>query len=301
MTSVQLGEATDESFPSNHFVFCLGSMSGQPWQDLMQAYRGYLKRRQIEQGATDRVSVITLDSSPRLAADRAPLPSAPVSVPFNGGGGKEFGGALQQALRQFQQTASTHKAVLIFMSDGQAGDACPVCRQLQSSVPGIRAHFIGFGGAASSFSVSQSMAASMGACAQFGHCADGLPIRELQSRFADIARGCQVTEKLTQAVGKRISDELSRPPPVQVARCNARCKIESSVDSYDDFQLPSVRMGVAACRRPFGDPGGEGGFGDEGGRCLLTKSPGRRKKIDRNPSSPRPRRALLISRRLAKF
>ena len=183
----------------------------------------------------------------------------------------------------------------------------------------------------------------MGSCAQFCHCADGGPIR---ARFVDIARGCQVTEKLTQAVGKRISDELYRPPPVQVARCNARCKIESSVDSYDDFQLPSVRtrvharahvyvracmfryvrrracacvlsvqacacacvyacgalfLGVAACRRPFGDPGGEGGFGDEGGRCLLTKSPGGRKKIDRNPASPRPRRALLISRRLAKF
>ena len=91
------------------------------------------------------------------------------------------------------------------MSDGQAGDASPVCRQLQSSVPGIQAHFIGFGGSASSFAVLQSMAASMGACAQFAHCADG---RSIQAKFADIARGCQVTEKLMQAVGKRISDEM---------------------------------------------------------------------------------------------
>jgi hypothetical protein len=215
MTSVQLGEASAESSPSsssgptsNHFVFCLdesASMSGQPWQDVMQAYRGHLERRRIDQGVTDIVSVITFDSSPRLAADRAPLPSAPASVPFNGGGGKEFSGALQQALRQFQQTASTYKSVLIFMSDGQAGDASPVCRQLQSSVPGIQAHFIGFGGSASSFAVLQSMAASMGACAQFAHCADG---RSIQAKFADITRGCQVTEKLMQAVGKRISDEM---------------------------------------------------------------------------------------------
>jgi hypothetical protein len=243
MTSVQLGEATDESFPSNHFVFCLdesASMSGQPWQDVMQAYRGHLARRRIDQGVTDIVSVITFDSSPRLAVDRAPLPSAPVIVPFNGGGGKEFSGALQQALRQFQQTASTHKSVLIFMSDGQAGDASPVCRQLQSSVPGIQAHFIGFGGgAASSFSVLQSMAASMSA--ESAPSSSAGPWRSTQAKYADIVRGCQVTEKLMQVVGKRISEEGLEGLHYSTLQLARFSKIESSVDSYDDFQLPSVR------------------------------------------------------------
>ncbi len=224
MTSVQLGEASSESSPSssagpssNHFVFCLdesGSMMGQRWQDVMQAYRGHLERRRIDQGVTDIVSVITFDHEPRLAVDRAPLPSAPATVPFNGGG-TIFSGALQQALRQFQQTASTYKSVLIFMSDGQAGTGqpeCPeprkcilACEKLKESIPGVLAHFIGFGGAETSFKLLDKMATSMGDCAQFAHCADG---QSIQAKFADIAKGCKVTERLMQAVGKRISDEM---------------------------------------------------------------------------------------------
>jgi Mg-chelatase subunit ChlD len=218
MTSVQLGEASAESSPStsagptsNHFVFCLdesGSMSlGQRWQDVMQAYRGHLARRRIDQGVTDKVSVITFASSPRLAVDQAELPSAPADVPYHGGG-TEFSPALQMALQQLQKTASAYKSVLIFMSDGEDqgsyGDPSRVCRQLHSSIPGVQAHFIGFGGD-SEFILLESMAKSMGACGHYAHCADG---RSIQAKFADIARGCQVTEKLMQAVGKRISDEM---------------------------------------------------------------------------------------------
>jgi hypothetical protein len=107
-----------------HFLFCLddsGSMSGQPWADLMVAYNSFLQKRKAT-GAKDLISVLLHDDTARLVVDQVPLVNAPTSLTPRLQG-NSFYVALIEAQRHLRSSRAGFVPMIIFMSDG--GDCDP--------------------------------------------------------------------------------------------------------------------------------------------------------------------------------
>ena len=68
------------------------------------------------------VSVVQFDGNARTTVRRQPLSSTPGNLSYHGGG-TAFYPAAVEACKLARETPASHFPVVIFMSDGQAGDA----------------------------------------------------------------------------------------------------------------------------------------------------------------------------------
>ncbi|KAE9268691.1 hypothetical protein PF008_g31061, partial [Phytophthora fragariae] len=109
-----------------HNIFVLdssGSMSGQPWQDLLCACSEFGISRLKDGGEDDLVSYVTFDHESVIFCEGERLPDAlQMTVPFSGGGT-----SFVEGLRAANEVLSRNdfdefKAVMIFFSDGQPQD-----------------------------------------------------------------------------------------------------------------------------------------------------------------------------------
>ena len=206
MKSLNLFTEQSEATLSNfHFVFCLdesGSMSGQPWESLMQAYRSFLSIREKSQGSGDFVSVSQFNESARITVSRTPLSNAPRSLTF-GSGGTCFAPALDNAKTLLSPSNPNVVPVLVFMTDGQNGDGDMSGRvqALISNVPKLKCFGIYFGDG------SPGQLATMFANGR-GHVQNATNGMDLIRCFESIARDCSAMQSLADGVAQQIGKEV---------------------------------------------------------------------------------------------
>jgi len=125
-------------------------MNGQPWYDLQQAFARFLHLRESSQYINDIVSVVQFDNSARIVHQGTRL-STSVGLARQHSGGTVFSGALDYAYSILNTRAWTQSPVLIFMSDGEAGDNCNDIiyriNRLKNSFR-LQVHTVGFGSGA---------------------------------------------------------------------------------------------------------------------------------------------------------
>mmetsp|Transcript_46309 Transcript_46309/g.107760 ORF Transcript_46309/g.107760 Transcript_46309/m.107760 type:complete len:1137 (-) Transcript_46309:94-3504(-) len=205
-----------------HFVFCMddsGSMRGTPWEELTKAYTAFLDDRLAQDGENnDLVSIIVFNTSARTQVRAEPLSSKP--MPKYGGGGTKFAPALQEALKVLEEV-SEGVGILIFMSDGCAGDlalSLPLARQMRETYDGLQTHFVGFGRG-----VNESELRSLAQeTAGLHHPArDG---GQLLSIFTDIAvsTNLNITDKKVFAL-MLSSQNFNGKPPTKASICVREC------------------------------------------------------------------------------
>ena len=122
-------------------------MSGQPWQDVCNAFRLFLQRRVREQATSDLVSVIQFDNNARIAMQGVSI-REDLELLRNRRGGTKFIPPLTVAQRIVSNSQTAHIPVLVFMSDGAGGDShgCVLnkMRELIQYCPSLSVHTIGF-------------------------------------------------------------------------------------------------------------------------------------------------------------
>ena len=144
------------SHPSGvyHFVLCLddsGSMTGNPWNDLVTAVNAFVAQRQSlpSSASSEMISIVIYNSVARIAAEYQPMSSFSRDwLKFNSGG-TDFSIALTTA----DQIVGRHldkniKPVLIFMSDGGSYNGEVEMEQLARNYRvsnGLEVYTLGFG------------------------------------------------------------------------------------------------------------------------------------------------------------
>ncbi|KAG3109310.1 hypothetical protein PI125_g11059 [Phytophthora idaei] len=172
-----------------HNIFVLdnsGSMSGQPWQDLLCACNEFGISRLKDGGENDLVSYVTFDHESRIFCEGEPLPEAlKMSVPFSGGG-TSYGKGLRAANEVLSRNDfEEFKVVLIFFSDGQPCDielGITLAYHIRSSYAkyDLKAFVVGFGYV--NLPVLQRVASEMG-----GEYRQVLDANALRTKFQRIA------------------------------------------------------------------------------------------------------------------
>eukprot|EP01038_Epipyxis_sp_PR26KG_P004735 gene4735-6642_t len=152
MENVSLIDTTISSAPPPLvFILCLdesGSMSGSPFEQLREAYRVFINRRNSDQGS-DRIVVINFASSARYLTgpDPVEMRSAPGLDCYRGG--TMFGPALDLASQAMSRPLCANaQCVMLFMTDGQSGDgnvAVKKIEEMSKSYPRLICHTVGFG------------------------------------------------------------------------------------------------------------------------------------------------------------
>ncbi|GMF52252.1 unnamed protein product [Phytophthora fragariaefolia] len=172
-----------------HSIFVLdssGSMSGQPWQDLLCACSEFGISRLEDGGENDLASYVTFDHESHIVCEGEPLPGAmKMSVPFSGGGT-----SFTKGLRAANEVLSRNnfeefKAVLIFFSDGQPCDidsGITLAQHIRSTYAkyDLKAFAVGFGYV--NLSVLQRVAKELG-----GEYRQVLDANALRTEFKRIA------------------------------------------------------------------------------------------------------------------
>merc|ERR1712137_1423167 len=146
-----MGEGTAPSMHGTpfHFVFCLddsGSMVGQPWQQVLNAYNAFVDDRLQQDFANETLSIIVFNNSSRVHCRSVALSSRP--IPTYNGGGTSFAPPLRDAIQIMKEGCGV--PVLVFMSDGQAYDMTEsrsLAHQMKTEFQqlGLQTHFVGFG------------------------------------------------------------------------------------------------------------------------------------------------------------
>jgi Mg-chelatase subunit ChlD len=117
-TSINVQQAVPSK--RRHFIFMLddsGSMGGQPWQDLMNAYNGFLDTK-IRENSSDLVSVLTYNNNAIIHLQAVDVGSARrFNVPFRSGG-TVFHVAFTTA-EPLILKACDAIPIMVFMSDGE--------------------------------------------------------------------------------------------------------------------------------------------------------------------------------------
>ncbi|KAG7378686.1 hypothetical protein PHYPSEUDO_009755 [Phytophthora pseudosyringae] len=172
-----------------HNIFVLdssGSMSGQPWQNLLFACKEFVINRLQDGGEDDLVSLVTFDNHSVIHGEAMPLGEAlPEQLPYSGGGT-----SFEQGLRTASEVLSRndyekYKAVLIFFSDGHPRDielGLTLARHIRSAYAkyDLTAFAVGFGHV--NLPVLERVATEMGG--DYRHVLD---TNELQKEFQRIA------------------------------------------------------------------------------------------------------------------
>jgi len=152
-----------------HVIVCLDdsySMSGQRWKEAVHAFRAFWKELAADQMVSKHVSVIIFNSEVRLAHEMAPVSGSPLELQFKGGQ-TAFAPPVFAASQLIAQHGPDqgYTAVVVFMSDGVAGDAGNATQELENLAVAHGSHFasytVGFGSGASR--TLESMAFANGA------------------------------------------------------------------------------------------------------------------------------------------
>lgn len=199
---------------NRHIIFVLdesGSMMND-WSGVVSAYNQYLGRRKQYQCTTDLVSVVQFSSASRITVNQQPIAAAPSSLSY-GNGGTTFHPASLNACQLARSTPSTHVPVVVFMSDGCAGDshlAAEEFSRLNTEIHNTKGHFldlyvIAFGSGANVGQLGRIAGAS-----PTGTVCSSADTNELTRVFVNIAGGnSQVIGLLENEIGKRVADAVS--------------------------------------------------------------------------------------------
>ncbi|TYZ65829.1 hypothetical protein PybrP1_001556 [[Pythium] brassicae (nom. inval.)] len=110
-----------------HHVFvldCSGSMQGHPWEQLLEAYRGYMRNRVNEGASLDLVSVVTFDDESKIEYEAKSITAMMEAHLEFRGGGTRYSAGLESASEVLSRNSfETHKPLVVFFSDGQPWDA----------------------------------------------------------------------------------------------------------------------------------------------------------------------------------
>lgn len=123
-TETELEFASLETKESpNHFIFVLdksGSMGGVRWDALVKAYERFILTRQ-QRSMDDAVSLITFNHDAHIDFTKQPINGqAAQKIKASPGGGTAFAPAWKAALQVARESGM--RTVIIFMTDGEAGD-----------------------------------------------------------------------------------------------------------------------------------------------------------------------------------
>jgi Mg-chelatase subunit ChlD len=209
---VKLFTDTQVEVGSFHFIFVLdesGSMTGQPWNDLVRAYQEFLNQRSNDQGGNDIVSVIQFASGANIIYQCQPVHLATRSLTFHSVGTVYLAG-LQAADQVLSYDQTQTSIVMIFMSDGGDGgsDPLPTLRQMRERY--VRRNFVcqtvAFGpycqGGAEQ--LLSNMATSTG-----GRLHKAISGMDLIATFKSIAGDCNVSGTLIERFGEILSREIN--------------------------------------------------------------------------------------------
>ncbi|CAD7924203.1 unnamed protein product [Amoebophrya sp. A120] len=175
-----------------------------PWIELMQAYQGYLQKRNANQGLQDLVSVVTFSNQVQTHFEACRLSQAMRTQVACSGGGTCFSLGLNAAREILQRNSRTGcQSLVVFMSDGanhhtDESDANQAARQL-GFVNGV--HYVAFGKDASRDRLTQLANLSKGT---FHAAAQGADLLRVFTAIA--ANADRMTDEMIQKFGKRMAD-----------------------------------------------------------------------------------------------
>lgn len=207
LATTDLFDASNTSEVLYHFVMVLdesGSMSGQPWSELMRAYMNFLSQRCDDQHPGDKISVITFNDAPYVQITLADIRAAQRNLNYRSGG-TSFAPAVQAASQVIGQGDPSLRPIVIFMSDGQADDATSTVSSLHSQYQarGLKFNTVAFGSGAGT-TLLQSMANAGGG--QLFTASSGIQLSEC---FAAIGQQCRATQGLVDMLSKKISEMIA--------------------------------------------------------------------------------------------
>ncbi|KAL4118177.1 hypothetical protein PRIC2_010504 [Phytophthora ramorum] len=193
-----------------HNIFVLdssGSMSGQPWTNLLHACNEFGMNRLKSGGTNDLVSYVTFDNCSRIHYEAEALAgSSQMRIPYSGGGT-----CFEEGLRAANEVLSRndfqeYKAVLIFFSDGRPWDielGFALAKHIRSAYAkyDLKAFVVGFGHV--NLSVLERLAVEMG-----GEYRKVLDADALRTEFQRIAAVLCSSEASLALLGS--NDESSR-------------------------------------------------------------------------------------------
>jgi hypothetical protein len=215
-TSIQLFDEKQQETQSFHFVFVLdesGSMSPH-WSSLQTAYRGFLTRRNDDQGGDDHFTVTLFENSARTICQHQRLANTPNNLPTLKAGGTEYSAGLRAAQQAIAADHTGSSIVMIFMSDGaNCGGEEPVAliRQLKQSY-GVNHNFIchtvGFGPGVAPGSAEAQLLANM-ASTGGGQTYSALDGAQLKNVFGSIAANSTTSDALVERFSAILAREIS--------------------------------------------------------------------------------------------
>ena len=196
-----------------HIVFILdesGSMQGN-WSGVVSAYTKYAAQRRQNQNDSDIVSVVQFDGTARVTVSQQPIRSIPTSLPYRGGG-TQFSPAALEGSRMVAVTPTTHRPVVVFMSDGGTDDAPTAASTFRAVNQQVRQkhgcdldlHVIAFGSGADTQQLQQICQSS-----PKGRVYLSSDTVQLTNIFVNIAGGTQVATVLQEEIAREISDAVS--------------------------------------------------------------------------------------------
>ena len=212
MSEVALYNKSNVSFTKKHFIFLLdesGSMHGNPWQELMQAYASFIDSKKDEQSSINYISVITHDDLSRIRLNPELIGPNTAKYFDMRGGGNTFTLAFQTS-ENLVRMVNDAEPIIIFMSDGCAEDPSVFVQSMMTrySANKLKIHSIAFGQHADLFILNKI--AQVGGTGAAKKTINGA---ELFSAFMNIARDervvmDQMVGKFAEYIGKEIGTKI---------------------------------------------------------------------------------------------
>jgi Mg-chelatase subunit ChlD len=215
-TPIQLFDDKQQETRSFHFVFVLdesGSMSSH-WSSLQTAYRGFITRRNDDQGGDDHFTVVLFESSARTICQHQPLASTPNNLPTLRAGGTTYSAGLREAQNAIATDGTASSVVMIFMSDGAnygGDDPVALIRQFKQNYGGNHnfiCHTVGFGSGIAPGSAEAKLLANM-ASTSGGQPYSALDGAQLKNVFGNIAANSTTSDALVQRFSEILAREIS--------------------------------------------------------------------------------------------
>ncbi|OEU21504.1 hypothetical protein FRACYDRAFT_267937 [Fragilariopsis cylindrus CCMP1102] len=174
------------------------------WAGVVSVYNKFMQSRRQRQRDSDLVSVVQFDGGARVTCQLQNIVNAPAELGYSGGCSTCFLPAALLACDLTQKTPSSHTPVIIFMSDGCAGDSIAAANTF-AALNNVELHVIGFGGGTDTSQLQQIARASAN-----GKVHTASDIGSLSKVFVQIATGGDDVAKVLEAeIGKRISEAVT--------------------------------------------------------------------------------------------
>jgi uncharacterized protein YegL len=187
-------------------------MRGDPWSNLMTAFKGFINAKQNSQNTLDFVSVVTYNATSKVHYSKVAIMSIDESkknLTYRDGD-TEFTGAFREA---YSIIANDRLSIpiIIFMSDGDAPDPSYYIQtnlMKDFKARNLKIHSIAFGAQAKIETLNNI--ARVGGTSNARRAIDG---KELFDAFQSIAASentvfYEMVSKLTEEIGKAVADKL---------------------------------------------------------------------------------------------